>query len=73
MINEKVCFYCKSVKPLSQFKVNTKKYKIKSEMGVCIGCIECTEDKEKVKQRILSKYSNRNKGWWKNEQCKRQS
>ena len=63
----KICFHCKKSKQLIEYRLNNGKYKRDSDMGVNIGCIECTEDVEKVKERILSKYSDSNKGWWKDE------
>ena len=62
--DSKECFHCGEVKLLNKFKVNDKRYKLSSDKGRCIGCIDCTGNSEKVKDRILSKYHKRNREWW---------
>lgn len=62
---EKKCYHCGISKPLGCFKESNRVRE--SEQGRCIGCIECTSDPEKVKERILAKYPERNQDWWINE------
>lgn len=37
----KVCFGCKTRKPLFAFKVNRMKHALKSDLGVCTVCKDC--------------------------------
>lgn len=40
-MEKKKCFTCKVEKPLSEFEVNRMKYRLKSDLGVCIVCKDC--------------------------------
>lgn len=40
-MESKKCFYCKIEKPLSDFKIDRRKYQIKSDLGTCKSCKQC--------------------------------
>jgi hypothetical protein len=37
----KNCFLCKELLPLSDFKVDNRKYQLKADMGTCKVCKKC--------------------------------